>query len=106
MKNEDYIKRSDAINALTVSAMLRNLDSVEDGPAHMYKRAAERIIASVPVADVEPKRKTGWWIDVNPATISDPRMRCTVCGHIELPRIHWRFCPSCGAKLEGSNDES
>lgn len=61
MKNDDYIKRSDAINALNVTAMLRNLDSVEDGPAHMYKRAAERIIAGVPAADVEPKRK---WISV------------------------------------------
>lgn len=61
MLTDDYIKRSDAINALTVSALLRNLDSVEDGTAHRYRRAAERIIAGVPAADVEPVRR---WIPV------------------------------------------
>lgn len=54
MPNYDYIQRSDAINALSVSALLRNLDSVEDGTAHRYRRAAERIIAGVPAADVVP----------------------------------------------------
>lgn len=61
MANDDYILRYGAIDALTVSALLRNMDSVEDGPAHRYKRAAERIIAGVPAADVEPKRR---WIPV------------------------------------------
>lgn len=64
MANDDYILRDGAIDALTVSALLRNLDSVENGTAHRYRRAAERIIAGVPAADVEPKRR---WIPVTDA---------------------------------------
>ena len=70
MPNNDYILRDDAINALTISAMLRNMDSVEDGPTYMHKRAAERIIAGVPAADVAP------------------RIRCADCRYYE------KRCPS------------
>lgn len=98
MSNNDYILRSDAINALTVSAMLRNLDSVEDGPAHMYKRAAERIIAGVPAADVEPKRKSGRWII---AGAFDDFYQCPECGEMWpiFSTIEWMCCPTCECKI-------
>lgn len=95
---DDYIKRSDAINALKVSAMLRNLDSVEDGPAHRYKRAAERIIAGVPAADVEPKRKTGRWIDL------DDHLLCSSCGASHTAPDK-NYCPNCGAKMDKEEDD-
>lgn len=99
MKNDDYIKRSDAINALNVTAMLRNLDSVEDGPAHMYKRAAERIIAGVPAADVEPVRHGRWIWD-------DEGFHCSECwihaygDTCEVLSGNYHYCPNCGAKME------
>ena len=62
MPNNDYILRSDAIDALTLNALQRNIDSVYDGEGKRYCRAAQRVIASLPAADVEPKRKTGRWV--------------------------------------------
>lgn len=61
--DNDYILRSDAIDAMTLNALQRNIDSVYDGEGKRYCRAAQRVIASLPAAEVEPKRK---WISVNP----------------------------------------
>lgn len=98
MQNDEYILRSDAINALTVSAMLRNLDSVDDGTAHRYKRAAERIIAGVPAADVEPKRKSGRW---KIAGAFDDFYQCPECGEMWpiFSTIEWKCCPICECKI-------
>lgn len=103
MPTDGYIKRDDAINALKVSAILRNLDSVEDGTAHRYKRAAERIIAGVPAADVEPVRH-GRWIRVEWVKDEDWQeggywiLRCSECVMpYHNPTPH---CPHCGAKMD------
>lgn len=79
MANDDYILRDGAIDALTVSALLRNLDSVENGTAHRYRRAAERIIAGVPAADVESKRR---WI---PVTEKPPEAGVIVWDGVHTP---------------------
>ena len=105
MPNNDYILRSDALDALTVSALLRNLDSVEDGPAHMYKRAAERIIAVVPAADVEPVRHGHYigtefngYADGNPVYYE---WKCSECDCVfEDDEPKYRYCPNCGAKMD------
>jgi rubrerythrin len=55
-------------------------------------------IEDFPAADVEPVRH-GRWIDENPESFLDPRMRCSVCGHVDMPLVKWRFCPVCGAKI-------
>ena len=35
---------------------------------------------------------------------------CSVCGYTENTDIHvslgWKYCPNCGAKLEGADDEN
>lgn len=121
MPNSDYILRSDALDALTVSALLRNLDSVEDGPAHMYKRAAERIIAGVPAADVEPVRHGYWvykmrernkcefvsgfdhlgdWHTITVIThVKGPVPYCGLCGALAADSF-LDCCPRCGAKMD------
>lgn len=48
----DYISREDAFNAMSATNLISNLDSVITDDAHRYHRAAERIIASIPSADV------------------------------------------------------
>lgn len=57
------------------------------------------IVEDAPAADVELVRH-GRWIDENPASFLDPRMRCSVCGHVDLPLAKWRYCPMCGAKMD------
>ncbi len=108
MENDDYISRYGAIYALTVSALLRNMDSVEDGPAHRYKRAAERIIAGVPAADVEPVRHGKWkriqWVeDEDWQEGGYWILRCSEC---VIPNYNpSRYCPYCGAKMEMEGEE-
>lgn len=48
----DYIKRSDALDSLYAEALIYNFDSVQDGDAKRYARAAQRCIAGIPAADV------------------------------------------------------
>lgn len=49
---DEYISRKAAIEGLPAEALERNLDSVMTDDAHRYHRAAERVIAGVPAADV------------------------------------------------------
>lgn len=41
------------------------------------------------------------WIDENPDDSLDPRMRCSFCTEVESPLIKWRYCPNCGARMDG-----
>ena len=49
---DEFVGRYVAIDALTAEALERNLDSVMDDDAHRYSRAAQRVLASLPDADV------------------------------------------------------
>lgn len=49
---DEYILRSTAIEAVSAEALERNLDSVMTDDAHRYHRAAERVLAGIPAADV------------------------------------------------------
>lgn len=58
------------------------------------------IFNSIPI--VEPKQ--GEWIDYNPNEPLDPRETCSVCGNTEA--LHkGNYCPNCGARMKGINDE-
>ena len=87
---DDYILRSDVKKALT--ALPADLD------AETLQRCIEAI-NNPKAADVERVRH-GRWIDENPASPLDPRMRCSVCEHVDVPMWSWRFCPVCGAKMD------
>ena len=43
----------------------------------------------------------GRWIDENQDDSLDPRMRCSICTGVESPLLKWRYCPNCGAKMDG-----
>ena len=60
----------------------------------------ERALKAIPTVDAVPV-VYGFWIDENPDDFLDPRMRCSICRVIASPLIKWRYCPNCGAKMEG-----
>jgi len=93
MPNNDYILRIDAIFALCGNCEMIEACGMTGDLCDDMKR-----IEAIHAADVEPVRY-GRWIDENPASSMDPRMRCSVCGHVDLPLAKWRFCPMCGAKM-------
>lgn len=49
---KEYISRDTAIESVTADNLLAHFDSVEDMIENRFHRAAERILASIPPADV------------------------------------------------------
>lgn len=90
-----YIDRDVAIAKLTALEVLTPVANLVD---------ARRLIADMPDADVIPAERGKWEWDT--ADI----YRCSVCGrkaHIEevMFRPAWSFCPNCGAKVEGNDND-
>ena len=89
---DDLIKRSDAIEAITYS----HLDNLtrEERIAH---------INALPSAD----RPQGEWIDRSDGgRILNPwweNYECNRCGYYGSGT--WNFCPSCGCRMKGTDDE-
>lgn len=52
------------------------------------------------LADVQPV-KHGRWIDKNPQDKYDPRCICSVCDSVEFPLSRHKYCPNCGARMDG-----
>lgn len=32
---------------------------------------------------------------------NDPRVTCSACGKAEAAFAHWKYCPNCGARMDG-----
>lgn len=81
MPNNDYILRSDALNAIR-------------GTSRWCIDAVEKI----PAADVEPKRKSGRW---KIAGAFDDFYQCPGCGEMWpiFSTIEWKCCPICECKI-------
>lgn len=84
-----YIKREDALKELR----LDHKDVI-----YIDKNECARRIKAIPSAD----RPSGEWMPKNSHT-----MYCDVCGFEE---VEWRtqdygYCPNCGARMKGTEDE-
>ena len=88
--SEDLIKREDAIEALK---------GREGILPDAYTAVA--IIRAIPSAD----RPQGEWIYIDEPIIGNPygRYKCSEC-NLEEP-FESDFCPNCGAKMKGADDE-
>lgn len=98
-----YIKREDAMNAIV------NLVNCYV-PISRQSEVLSDLKYSLPAADVV-ERKTGHWIgtefdgyaDGNPVYYE---WQCSTCGCIvEDEEPNWKFCPNCGAKMNGGDDD-
>lgn len=65
------------------------------------KSVLKKIIRSAPVADVEPVTH-GRWIE-KPFLMGTSRF-CSKCGdNFGMPHGVYRYCPTCGARMDGEN---
>ena len=88
----DYISREDAVDELQVK-VFHNLTDEYYGTM--------QVLDELPAADVAPVRHARW------ERYSGITIRCSWCEHV----IHdWRlseskYCPNCGAKMDGERKE-
>lgn len=88
MPNNDYILRNDAITLVAQLPAYHDNEGVQ-----VDQKDVLDTLNAIPAADVEPKRKTGRWIDL------DDHLLCSSCGasHTEPDK---NYCPNCGAKMD------
>lgn len=61
--------------------------------AKEYEALIDRLTA-------QPEQRTGKWIP------KDGRYHCDQCSGIAPKGIRWDFCPHCGVKMEGANNDT
>ena len=91
---DEYIKRESAIEAI-----------MNDPPDAHYPHWYADKIKAIQSADVAPVRHGKWELSKNYVGYCSCSM-CSDC-YVEpewVDRLHWRFCPSCGARMDGGND--
>ena len=74
---------------------------------HAWAKGLEpsQYIEIIPSADVAPVRHGKWELSKNYVGYCS----CSLCSdfYVEpewVDRLHWMFCPSCGARMDGGND--
>ena len=78
---------------------------ISKGETHLDNLAegfteADRVIRKIPTADVV-EVKHGKWLKVQELS---PRYVCTCCNHL-YNNMGYKYCPNCGAKMDGGNAE-
>lgn len=104
---DEYIKREDAIKALTADALERNLDSVMTDTASRYHRAAQRVVSVVPAADVRPVIHAQWvrLEDADDGYCSNCKCDMPMCREDwEWKYCETDYCPNCGADMRTSEE--
>lgn len=69
---------------------------------------ARMAIANAPTVDAEPVRH-GHWIDAYPKIEPNPMFQygiCSVCGYEQSVSKYLKFCPNCGAKMDGVKEDA
>ena len=86
---DEYIKKSYAVDAV--------LDVYYDTPdIDLSGEKFEAAILKIPVADVAPVRHGRWLPQV---VLGQKAWDCSECKTLGSP--HWKWCPVCGAKMDG-----
>lgn len=92
MPNNDYILRSDAVEAMMTCRSLTGVAKLE----------AVNHIMPIPAAYVEPKRKTGVWLEEEATDDGNWRYICSVCGYADIQSRSAQvpYCWHCGSRMQ------
>ena len=100
---DEYIKRKAAL-------ALVKPDAPEDEKAAVTIATAKKLVRSIiqrtPAADVAPVMH-GRWIDAYPDIEPNPMFMygiCSECGFEQGFSKYLNYCPNCGAKMDGENN--
>ena len=70
---------------------------------------AYRIVAWIKDGEPYEERKTGKWISAYPDIEPNPMFAfsiCSICGFRQSLWHKLNYCPDCGARMEGAEDET
>ena len=103
---DEYIER-EALREAFENSDADVVEEYEDGACDwgFGRKNILEVINSVPAADVAPVRHGKWELSKNYVGYCSCSM-CSDC-YVEqewVDRLHWRFCPSCGAMMDGAHD--
>ena len=93
---DEYIRRDDA---------LKGVELFQCGWAEIEAVQTD-YIERLPAADVAPVRH-GRWIDAYPDVEPNPMFMygiCSECGFEQGISKYLNYCPNCGARMDGGND--
>lgn len=71
---------------------------------YLVSAVPEEVIRSLPAADVVEVRH-GRWINERWEGLSSFSAECSLCGKRTLAYFHYFYCPNCGAKMDGEENE-
>lgn len=96
---DDYISRKDAVEWF-MSFIMMDEDNI---PADVV---VGDLKTAIPAADVEPVRHGRWEQCFEDCRQQIEGDKCSVCGfeYYGTGISRFRYCPSCGAKMEGGAD--
>ena len=101
----EYIEREAAVNALTSIAV-----QVSDSKVRTVAKCINAV-ELLPAADVAPVRHGEWILGhVEPGYFTPGGNRpwiCSKCGQVvswSLARPEYNYCPNCGAKMDGGEN--
>lgn len=87
----DYIDRE---------ALFKEIGKIGGSPLSEWDTAGVvSLVANQPAADVAPVRRGRWVPTESP--IMPECEDCTECGYRTVFGHGWKYCPNCGAKMEG-----
>ena len=95
MPNNDYILRSNAIKAFE-DAVPDVIDDLTENMGYSCPNV-EKIVGSIPAADVELKREIVPW---KVAGTFNDFYQCIKCGNMWpiFSTVEWAYCPVCGCR--------
>lgn len=91
----DYIKRDDALDIVAHNCV--------NGEITLNIYAIDGIY-EIPPADVTLVKHGRWYKDDQDKLLM--RIRCSICNKAIYSENHFAYCPNCGARMDGENDET
>ena len=101
----EYITKEQAIGVVEEAiGNIINSDSESVNLTDLEIEIQMTITDYTDAADVAPAVHAQWeipvFIDGNDKL--DPRVKCSECGTVEAAFARWKYCPNCGARMDGS----
>ena len=108
---EDLIKREDAIKAVLGLTMYKGCVPVDSVIFNIKNIPSTEPTIEIDADQLEKLLREGWTIHSEPKqgewiSLHNGKWKCSECGIEVLFYAKGNFCPNCGARMKGADDES